>query len=183
MLVDRKREKLLNAILFFKQNTLNCGKIKLYKLLYFLDFAHYSETGRSVTGLDYFAWDRGPVPKALEDEIHKPNEDMAEKMEFRFSQQGTWEILEIIPKSECSLEFFSKRERRLMERLVEVFKYSDANQMIKATHLKNQPWDFVYNDLDAQYEKIPYELVLEAEDKEEILALAKESKEVWDNYA
>lgn len=28
-------------------------KTKLYKLLYFFDSQHYTETGRSVTGLEY----------------------------------------------------------------------------------------------------------------------------------
>jgi uncharacterized phage-associated protein len=39
------------------------------KLLYFLDFIHFKQTGKCVTGLDYYAWKRGPVPKKLFDEI------------------------------------------------------------------------------------------------------------------
>ena len=46
------REKLINAIIYFAQNTKYCGKIKLFKLLYFLDFWHFKQTGKSVTGLD-----------------------------------------------------------------------------------------------------------------------------------
>ena len=53
--IDHSREKLINAILYFVKNTQNCGKLKTLKLLYFLDFIHYKEIGRSVTGLEYYA--------------------------------------------------------------------------------------------------------------------------------
>ncbi|MCK4554722.1 DUF4065 domain-containing protein [Candidatus Parcubacteria bacterium] len=29
------------------------------KLLYNLDYTHFKETGKSVTGLDYYAWEIG----------------------------------------------------------------------------------------------------------------------------
>ncbi|WP_217994559.1 Panacea domain-containing protein [Rodentibacter caecimuris] len=38
-------------------------------MLYFLDFEHYKQVGRSVTGLDYSAWKMGPVPVDLHEEI------------------------------------------------------------------------------------------------------------------
>ncbi|EQD73859.1 hypothetical protein B1A_04740, partial [mine drainage metagenome] len=64
MLISHEREKLINAIIFFAIHTRFLGKTKLFKLLYFLDFEHHKETGRSVTGMDYFAWKMGPVPVA-----------------------------------------------------------------------------------------------------------------------
>jgi hypothetical protein len=75
MLITHEREKLINAILFFVEHTLHTGKTKLFKLLYLLDFEHYRETGRSVTGLSYYAWKLGPVPVALDEEIDEPAAD------------------------------------------------------------------------------------------------------------
>src|SRR5436190_1617210 len=69
MSADRKREKLVNAALYFAQNTEHFGLVKLFKLLYFLDFEHYKDIGRSVTGLEYEAWEQGPVPAKLNREI------------------------------------------------------------------------------------------------------------------
>jgi uncharacterized phage-associated protein len=63
MEIDRQREKLAAA--FFAANTKYCGVTKLCKLLYFLDFIHYRQTGRTVTGLEYRAWPKGPVPVAF----------------------------------------------------------------------------------------------------------------------
>lgn len=71
MMITYHREKLINAMIYFARNTLYCGTTKLLKLLYFLDFKHFKETGKSVTGQDYYAWDMGPVPKDVFDEISK----------------------------------------------------------------------------------------------------------------
>ena len=69
MIITHHREKLINAIIYFATHTKYCGKTKLLKLLYFLDFSHFKRTGKSVTGLDYFAWGMGPVPKELFKEL------------------------------------------------------------------------------------------------------------------
>ncbi len=71
MIVDRQREKLLNAITYFVQNTKHCHTLKLFKLLFFLDFEHYRQTGRAVTGQKYVAWPQGPAPNALWHELQK----------------------------------------------------------------------------------------------------------------
>lgn len=57
------REKLLHAILFFSSRVKTPSKVKIFKLLYFLDFEHFKETGRSVTNLDYYAMTLGQFPK------------------------------------------------------------------------------------------------------------------------
>ena len=54
---------MLNAIIYMANNTMFCGKTKLLKLLYFLDFKHFNQTAKSVTGLDYFSLEKGTVPK------------------------------------------------------------------------------------------------------------------------
>ena len=82
MLISRNREKLINAIVYFAANTQHCGKVKLFKLLYLLDFAHFRETGRGVTGLDYRAWKMGPVPLDLMQEWDQLEPDMARAIDI-----------------------------------------------------------------------------------------------------
>lgn len=65
MLIMHERERLLNAVIYFRRETEGCNLPKLCNLLYLLDFWHYRETGRSVTGLVYFAEQNGPAPKDL----------------------------------------------------------------------------------------------------------------------
>jgi uncharacterized phage-associated protein len=69
MILTHHREKLINAIIYFATHTKYCGKTKLMKLLYFLDFKYFKQTGKSVTGQDYFAWQMGPVPRDLFEEL------------------------------------------------------------------------------------------------------------------
>jgi len=64
-MIDLKQEKLINSILYFKKNTKNYRKMKLFKLLYFLDFVHFKNYGTTVTGMEYSAWKMGPVPERL----------------------------------------------------------------------------------------------------------------------
>ncbi len=59
-------EKYRNAILFFVSHIKALGKVKLMKLLYYLDFDHYEQYGASVTGDEYLRWPKGPVPANAE---------------------------------------------------------------------------------------------------------------------
>lgn len=47
--------RLLQAVVFFASRTQHCGKIKLFKLLYVLDFEHFRQTGKTSV-LTWPAW-------------------------------------------------------------------------------------------------------------------------------
>ena len=61
--INEKKYK--NVILFFANKIQNgtLGKLKLMKLLYFLDFDFFEKYGRSVTGDEYLRFEHGPVPR------------------------------------------------------------------------------------------------------------------------
>ena len=65
MLVSRSRDKLMNAILCFAEHTRGLGKIKLFELFFLLDFEHFRQTGRPVTGMECRAWKVGARGAAL----------------------------------------------------------------------------------------------------------------------
>ncbi|HBP5254230.1 TPA: Panacea domain-containing protein [Pseudomonas aeruginosa] len=180
MLITHEREKLIQAIIFFVQNTRNCGKVKLFKLLYFLDFEHFKDTGRSVTGLDYSAWPMGPVPVDLVAEIDLPQPDMAASMTFTQKpiRNGRQVMLDVTPNIEFSDQNFTRREMRLMHRLAEEYADALADDMVEATHLENMPWDKVYNQQGAKQQRIPYELALRSQEAETLLQVARERKEL-----
>lgn len=179
MLIVHEREKLIQIIIFFAKNTLNCGKTKLFKLLYFLDFEHYMQTGRSVTGLQYSAWKMGPVPTALYDEIETPEPDMAEALTFtELPTSYGRPMLSIKPAKDFSDIFFSNREKKLLEKLASEYKNSKAEDMIEATHLENMPWDKVYNQEHKPQAIIPYEYALKVNEREEMLIMIHEREEL-----
>ena len=64
--INEKKYK--NAILFFAKKTQNgtLGKLKIKKLLYYLDFDFFEKYGKSVTGDEYLRFEHGPVQRMAE---------------------------------------------------------------------------------------------------------------------
>ena len=164
MIIDRRREKLLQAVVFFACHVRKLGKLKLFKLLYFFDFAHARETGRSVTGLDYYAWKMGPVPVALQNELRAPEPDWTGKILFAERPTGKGTMLSVTAQTDFDPSHFSRRELHLLEQLAAEFRDSDAEDMVEATHLENLPWHQVWVKEGARQALIPYELAFKKQD-------------------
>jgi uncharacterized phage-associated protein len=156
MIVEHHREKLIQAVVFFASRVRKLGKIKLFKLLYFLDFQHYRDTGRSVTGLDYFAWKMGPVPVALFEELDAPRGDWHGRVTFEEVRTAKGPMFH--PRAEVQFDatHFTKRELALMESLAREFRDANAEDMVEATHLENLP----------RQQEIPYDYALRKQDRE-----------------
>jgi len=168
MFDDHQREKLLNAINFFVRRTKHCHTLKLLKLLNFLDFEHYRQTGRSVTGLQYAAWDQGPVPPTLWRELTKsPGADLKKILSvFPVTDDLTDRLLRRDLKAVGNFDesYFSKRELQIMSLLAEIFQEVDAGTMSEFSHYKNLPWRKVYGPKgDGKGREIPYDLSIKAE--------------------
>jgi len=183
MLITHDREKLIQSIIFFVQNTKNCGKVKLFKLLYFLDFEHFRDTGRSVTGLTYSAWPMGPVPVDLFAEIETPQPDLAEALHFKETpiRGGRQTMLTVTPQIQFSDRHFTKRELAHMKRLADRYKASLSDDMVEATHLENLPWDKVYSQPGGHQKPIPYELAVRSQEAAEVMRIAAERKELLEH--
>jgi uncharacterized phage-associated protein len=178
MLKTHRREKLLNAIIFFAANTHKCGKTKLYKLLYLLDFSHFSETGRSVTGLEYYAWEKGPVPVRLNEELDEPSDDLFDAIQIEPEQVYHHQRLNVVPKRGFDPSHFSKRELRLLEQVSAAHRHSTADEMVKVTHVKNGAWAKVWRDGEGQNAHISYALALDGvQDRERLDKAAQEYDE------
>jgi uncharacterized phage-associated protein len=182
------REKLLHAILYFSTHVKNPSKVKIFKLLYFLDFEHFKETGRSVTNLDYYAYDFGPVPKELYQEVgdNKPPIDFSPFLTivpFKSEESGK-EGGMFKAKQKPNLSVFSPREQNILERLTEIFRDVDARLISDISHFKNHPWDKTIKE-KGKFAKIDYVLAIDSESKvslEDAVESMKERKEMLDNF-
>jgi uncharacterized phage-associated protein len=166
MNTDKHRAKLINAIIYFAENTCFCYKLKLMKLLFYLDFWHFKETGRSVTGLKYKAWKMGPVPPDVYYQIDpEKNPDdfkesiFVEKVEF---ENGSGHYLKIQPIKKFNSKIFSKRELLLLEKIAFIFNEAKASDMTDSTHLKNSPWSKTKKE-KGENEWIDYMLAIDDE--------------------
>ena len=173
MIITHHREKLINAIIYFAEKTKFCGKTKLLKLLYFLDFRHFKQTGKSVTGLDYYAWDMGPVPRDLHNEI---TDRMKPDLKAAIKELPKEGFQKIIPKKKFNDDYFSKREMRLLEEISFMFADAKAEDMIESTHLSNEPWDKTLKET-GRLEKIDYMLSIDNIDDSLSEDEARERKE------
>ena len=156
MIITHHRKKLINAIIYFTKNTNYCGKIKLMKLLYFLDFCHFKYTSKSVTGLEYFTWEKGPVPKDLFEEFDNMKPDLKDAISV-FPYEN---FQKIVPKNKFNDEYFTNREKKLLEELSFIFKDAKAEGMVEVTHFKNKPWDRTIKE-KGQWKKIDYLLSID----------------------
>lgn len=184
MIVTHNREKLLNAIIYFSENVGLLNKTKLFKLLYFLDFEHFKETGRSVTGLEFQAWEMGPVPVALEEELDNPKDDFSQRIDIQIksNKKGIKSSTTIIPKSKFDSTHFTKRELRILKDVSERLGMCNSEELISLTHSEGQPWHRVWEVENRRFERIPYEYILEESEKEIIQSLATEREEFISNY-
>lgn len=152
------KEKLINSILYFTKNVKYPGKTKICKLLFSLDFDHFKETGKSVTGLDYYAWKRGPVPKSLFFELN--GDIIPEEYQPYIVITKRENFHEIRSKKKPNLSVFSKREKRILEKVVEIYKFSNAKEMTEISHSKEKAWDLTLKR-KGESKKIDYMLALD----------------------
>ena len=166
MIISRDRDKLLNAMIFFVKNTKHCHTLKLFKLLNFLDFEHFRQTGKTVTGLRYVAWKQGPAPNELWHEIQRGGgDDMQKAIQFvekRDALTAQLQLRELRPKREFDGSFFSKRELEIMKSLAYVFDEINANDMSELSHHKNLPWKRVFGKGEGEGQEISPMLSLDS---------------------
>ncbi len=179
------QQKTLNAIIYFVRHTKNCRKTKLFKLLYFLDFVHFKRYGTSVTGYDYIAMPKGPVPIELYEQItHDTAPDefkkaftVVEEKDDEGESLGFRILLD--KKAKPDLDWFSPNEKKILEEIAFIFRDATAKEMSEITHLKNAPWDLTMkkkgpNELIDYFLALDDETTLAKEEIEERFQLQKE---------
>jgi uncharacterized phage-associated protein len=175
MLISHHREKLISAIVFFAERTRNCGKLKLIKLLYLLDFGHFRTTGRSVTGLEYSAWKMGPVPVSFFEEWDDMAPDMAAAIEVRPKPVIDYVRETVHPRVAFDPTHFTRRELDLMGELATRFRDDLSRPMINVTHEESGPWSAIWDDGRGRNERIPFNLAVPTDDphRNDVLESAK----------
>jgi uncharacterized phage-associated protein len=181
MLICRDREKLINTVVYFALNTRHCDKVKLFKLLYLLDFNHFREAGRSVTGLEYRAWKVGPVPLELVQEWEELETDMANAISI--VPEGVVDFIRerVVPKIAFDDSLFTRRELRLMHELSTNFADELTKPLIGFTHEERGPWDKIWDGGRGNDERIPYSLAVSDSDpnRDVILESAREYEGIF----
>jgi uncharacterized phage-associated protein len=165
--MNHQRRKLLNVILFFAKNTRNLNTTKLCKLLFFLDFTHFKQTGYPAIGLRYHAFDRGPVPKNfwLEIKDGRAPDDFRDKLAIvalNNDADQDYKELRFTAKTAPDMRVFTPRERKIIQTLADIYRDGTARDLSEVSHLKNEPWDKTYRSTGPN-SLIDYHLAIDAD--------------------
>lgn len=174
MLKSHAEEKFVQTILYFAHNTQALGKIKLFKLLFLLDFEHFRQTGRSVTGMKYRAWRMGPVPAELVQQWDQPDDALRSAIKIVPEQIINYWRDRVVPLQPFDARHFSKREMRLMESIASEYRDTLSEGMIDVTHAENGAWCKTWREGEGNDQVIDYRLAISADapDRDAVLASA-----------
>ena len=182
-MANTNRSRLINAVVFFAENVQYCGKIKLFKLLYLLDFEHFRQTGKSVTGVEYQAWKFGPVPVELMEEWEDMSDDMARVVHITPEKvfDYTRDTVKVNEGVHFDADDFTARQLRIMNELAAKYRDTFSPKMIDVTHEQNGAWDKIWQGGEGARHVIPYELAIsdDAVDRDALLAIDSEQKMYW----
>jgi uncharacterized phage-associated protein len=163
------RQKLINAVLFFTKETRHVNTTKLMKLLNFFEFDHFNQAGYPSIGLEYFAFEKGPVPKKFWLEVKDgivPQDLINVKQ-----KDNNWKELEFIARPGIQVDFsiFTPREKSILEKLAFIYQDATAKTMSDISHENDKPWEITKRTKGINAE-IDYLLALDADspiDREE----------------
>ena len=91
------------------------------------------------------------------EEFNNMKSDLNEAIRI-LSHEGGFQ--EIKPKKQFDDEYYSEKEKRLLEEISFMFRDAKADDMVEVTHLKNEPWHRTLKEKGA-FEKIDYILAID----------------------
>lgn len=139
-MVKINEKKYKNAIIFFSKKIQNgtLGKLKIMKLLYYLDFDFFEKYGRSVTGDEYLRFDNGHVPRMAEKILKEMNGKQI-KITRRMIKPGYNDQQHIEALGDFDLNIFTKEELVMLEDVADKWEKFTGAEM-KTASQGEAPW-------------------------------------------
>jgi len=133
------REKYRQVILYFLHecNNEHLGRVKLMKLLYYLDFDYFGQHRTSVTGDKYRRLEHGPVP------VHA--DAILQEMECDAlitsvpAQRGPFSQTQYVPRTTYNLSALTAEEVTVLKAVTERWRDATRAEIEDASH-REQPW-------------------------------------------
>lgn len=158
--VEFQADKLRTVLLYMLERCggkPNLGETVLYKLLYFIDFDHYEQYGKSVTGLTYVHQQFGPVP--LQAQYHPVVQEMKMDDALKvFSQEYFGKRQKrYVALRKHALGILNEEEKETIDQVINRLSDMSATKIAQYVHL-DIPWKATKSR-----EIIPYQLAFERE--------------------
>ena len=163
---------------FYSADTIAfASRAKLMRLLYYLDFIHYRDRGRSVTGLEYYAWEFGPVPRLLWNEWMTPEPDFRRRFKVVSKEFPIGKDLTLELRGKMDESVFSSSEFNLIVDLAKKHFRDSPEEMDDKEHFEIGPWNQIWNARRQHYAKIPYRTLFGTDNKDHERARAAHAYE------
>ena len=120
--------KLETVINYIANKNNNLYKVKLMKLLWYIDMLYYKKYGKSLTGLVYVHQKLGALPIGF-DELMKLK---SIKVKEEIKDEAT--IFHILPNKNYEGEKLSKQEKEVIDTIIDKFKDFNTNQIVEYMH-------------------------------------------------
>ena len=173
--------KIGSLLAYVASNIPNINLRKLIKLIFLIDEKSVTERGLSITWLDYYAWEKGPVAPCIYD-IKKQENLFSHYVSSYKNEEGKNIITSNITREECIWQF-SNREMRLIDSIIHEFGGLNADELSNFTHRCGGLWDKVVkkHNIDFSVEKkssFPIDLKELIENDDEKLAVYNDAFEI-----
>jgi uncharacterized phage-associated protein len=142
-----------NAVLYFIKycNNRYLHETKLNKLLYYLDFITYRDTGNPLTRDRYIHQKYGPVPELVNTILTQLQSAGAIGTETVPYKEGEVICFELKDETQLDENVFSKEQKKLLKSICDEFGSWPTDKIVAQTHLE-APWFY-----SKPYEVVDYE--------------------------
>lgn len=126
--------RLKNILLYILDN---CGEVfctKMNKMLFYIDFFAYRNTGTAMTGLRYKAITYGPVPEHW-DRVYCEFDEIVQEPRT----VGNWEGSVLMAREKADISLFTEDELSAMRQICEKFKECSSRSISDLSH-EEQAW-------------------------------------------
>ena len=133
--MNRFQERKMVESLAYMARKLELSDVKAYKLLWLSDRLHLGRYARTITGDDYYAMERGPVPSNLKKMVnHRPHSDVFDDV---FEVAG--KSLHLISAPE-NFDFLSETDKNVLDEVIAAYGGYSEEALIDLSHFSPE-WD------------------------------------------
>jgi uncharacterized phage-associated protein/DNA-binding transcriptional regulator YiaG len=132
------KQKVEQMVSFFSEK-MSPYKTALNKLLFYADFLHFKQTGRSITGLRYAAIDFGPVPDHYSSLYEMMTDEGIVAISGIMTEFGYTERFMLGDDRNTDLSVFSEKEISTLEKVYEQLKGKTTAEIVELSH-QEEAW-------------------------------------------
>ena len=154
-LTGKNQKKFKNAVLYFSKYCTpdTVGKVKLAKLLYYLDFDHFEKHGEPVTRAKYIHKSMGPVPDDFNAQIGEMIDEGL--ISIQYKDLGYVNLMElVVAHAEPDMTVFGEEEMETLQAVLQRWQSASGSRMSEQSH-EEAPWKGTLCN-----EEVPYQLAL-----------------------